>query len=180
MMKLPIPEVISTPRLELRRLKYEDADEIFYTYASKPEATRFVSWPTHRRLSDTRTFLHYAIPAWDLGTDYSMAIRIPGINRFIGTFGILNDQGKIQFGYALGPSHWGQGYATEVCKVMMDLLRTMPEVFRIGTLVDVENIASSKVLLKAGLVEEARLSRWMRFANQGNEPRDCILYRLPI
>jgi hypothetical protein len=42
-MKLPVPHLITTPRLELQRLKYEDADEIFYTYASKPEVTRFVS-----------------------------------------------------------------------------------------------------------------------------------------
>jgi ribosomal-protein-alanine N-acetyltransferase len=63
---------------------------------------------------------------------------------------------------------------------MMNLLRKLDGVYRINTLVDVDNIASSKVLLKAGLVEEARLSKWMRFINQGNEPRDCILYRLPL
>jgi ribosomal-protein-alanine N-acetyltransferase len=75
-MKLPVPHLITTPRLELQRLKYEDADEIFYTYASKPEVTRFVSWPTHERLSDTRRFLEYAISAWDAGTDYSYAVWI--------------------------------------------------------------------------------------------------------
>jgi [ribosomal protein S5]-alanine N-acetyltransferase len=179
-MKLPIPQLITTQRLELQRLKYEDADEIFYTYASKPEATRFVSWPTHQRLSDTRSFLQYAIPAWDAGTDHSFGIRIPGANRFIGTFGLLNDTGKIQFGYALGPNFWGQGYATEACTAIMDLLRKMEGIYRINTLVDVDNVASSRVLLKAGLVEEARLPKWMRFVNQGNEPRDCILYRLPL
>lgn len=178
--KLPIPHLIATPRLELQRLKYEDADEIFYTYASKPEVTRFVSWPTHQKLSDTRRFLEYAIAAWEAGTDYSYGIRMPVVNRFIGTFGILHDNGKVQFGYALGSNYWGQGYATEVCTTMMELLRKIDGVYRVNTLVDVDNVASSKVLLKAGLVEEARLSKWMRFVNQGNEPRDCILYRLPL
>jgi ribosomal-protein-alanine N-acetyltransferase len=179
-MKLLISPQITTRRLELHRLKYEDADEIFYTYASKPECTRYVSWPMHRSLTDTRQFLKYAIPAWEAGTDYSFAIRQSGINRFIGTFGVLNDGGKIQFGYALGVVHWGQGYATEVCSKMMAVLKEVPGIYRIGTLVDVDNVASSKVLLKSGLIEEARLIRWMRFVNQENEPKDCILYRLPL
>src|SRR5690349_11851377 len=118
-MKLPIPSVIHTQRLELRQLKYEDADEVFYTYASKPEATRYVAWPTHTRVADTRRFLDYAVSAWKEGTDYSFGIRLKATNRFIGTFGIVNDQGKIQFGYALGPNFWGNGYATEVCVKMM-------------------------------------------------------------
>ncbi len=180
MSSLPIPELITTPRLVIRRLRYEDADEIFYTYASKPEATKFVSWPMHQTIKDTRSFLSYVLPAWDNGNDYSFSIRLPGLNRFIGTFGIMNDEGKIQFGYALGPLYWGNGYATEACKEMMSMLRTVPGIYRVGTLVDVENVASSRVLVKAGLIEEARLSRWMRFVKQGNEPKDCILYRLPL
>jgi ribosomal-protein-alanine N-acetyltransferase len=179
-MKLPISPKINTQRLELRRLKYEDADEIFYTYASKPEATKFVSWPTHRKLTDTRAFLEYTIHAWETGTDYSFAIRVPGSNRFIGTFGLMNDEGKVQFGYALGPNYWGQGYATEVCRAMMTLLKGINGLYRVGTLVDVENVASSRVLLKSGLIEEARLPMWMRFVNQDNQPKDCILYRLPL
>lgn len=180
MSSLPIPELITTPRLVIGRLRYEDADEIFYTYASKPEATRYVSWPTHRRIADTRAFLSYARAAWDIGSDYSFSIRLPNHNRLIGTFGLMHERGKIQFGYAFGPLHWGNGYATEVCTHMLTLLRDMPEIYRIGTLVDVENVASSRVLLKSGLVEEARLSKWMRFVNQGDAPKDCILYRLPL
>jgi len=33
------------------------------------------------------------------------------------------------------------------------------------------------VLRKCGMVEEARLPKWFRFINQGNEPKDCILFR---
>ena len=169
-----------TSRLAIRRLRYEDADEIFYTYASKPEATQYVSWPTHQSIKDTRAFLDFAVKGWTQGHDFSFSIRLPGLNRLIGTFGIIYDDGKIQFGYALGPLYRGQGYATEVCTAMMGILRQTAGIYRIGTLVDVDNVASSRVLLKAGLVEEARLLKWMRFINQGNEPKDCILYRLPL
>lgn len=178
-MKLSIPEAVSTERLILRRLRYEEAEEIFYGYASKPEATQFVVWPTHRKIEDTRNFLAYAIPAWDAGTDFSFSIRLIDGARYIGSFGIMNDHGKIQFGYAISPAHWNKGYATEATIQMMKMLKSLNGIYRIGTLVDIDNASSSRVLLKAGLVEEARLTKWMRFVNQSNQPKDCILYKIP-
>jgi [ribosomal protein S5]-alanine N-acetyltransferase len=179
MIHLLLPEKIETSRLILQRQKYEDAEEIFYTYASKPEATKYMSWPTHQRVTDTREYLKYAVQGWNLGIDYSFGIRLKETNQLIGSFGVLNDMGKLQFGYILSPTQWGNGYATEVCKVMMPMLRVLPGVFRIGTFVDIDNIASANVLLKSGLMEEARLAKWFRFVNQGNEAKDCILFRLP-
>ena len=180
MVRLLLPEKIETQRLLLQRLKYEDAEEIFYTYASKPECTKYMAWPTHRSIDDTRSFLAYAMHSWRTGTDHSFSIRLKDSNRLIGSFGIMNDDGKIQFGYIISPTQWGQGYATEVCKKMMERLKSEPNVFRIGTFVDVDNLASIRVLLKSGLVEEARLKRWFRFINQDNQPKDCVLFRLDV
>ena len=179
-MKLAIPEQIETERLVLLRLKYEDAEEIFYSYASKPEATKFMLWPTHRSLADTRIFLRFAANGWNAGTDYSFGIRSKQFNRFIGSCGLLHDEGRIQFGYVLSPTHWGRGYATEVCWKLMAIVKVIPEVYRVSTFVDAENIASAKVLLKSGLVEEAKLEKWYRFVNQDNQPKDCLLFRLPL
>ena len=75
MMPLVLPEQIETKRLMLKRLRYEDAEEIFYTYASKPEATKYVSWPTHQGIGDTRKYVAYAIQAWNRGIDYTFGIR---------------------------------------------------------------------------------------------------------
>jgi [ribosomal protein S5]-alanine N-acetyltransferase len=178
--RLNFPEKIETERLLLRRLRYEDAEEIFYTYASKPEATRYMAWPTHQSVEDTRSFLRYAIHSWNQGTDYSFSIRLKDSEKLIGSFGLIHDHGKIQFGYILSPSAWGNGYATEACTRMMKMLQAFPSLFRIGTFVDSANTASIRVLLKSGLVEEARLEKWFRFVNQGNEPKDCLLLRLPL
>jgi [ribosomal protein S5]-alanine N-acetyltransferase len=179
MVHLDLPEKIETERLLLQRLRYEDAEEIFYTYASKPEATKYMAWPTHKRVEDTRGFVRYAIDAWNLGLDYSFSIRLKQTNKFIGSFGVIHENGRIQFGYVLSPTEWGRGYATETVQKMMTVLKTFPSLFRIGTFVDVDNTASINVLKKCGLVEEARLSRWYRFVNQSNQPKDCILFRLP-
>lgn len=178
MIKLEMPEKIVTERLTMERLRREDAEEIFYSYASKPEATKYASWPTHQSIDQTRDFLRYADEAWGLGLDFSYGLRIAPTGKFIGSFGALHENGKIQFGYVISPSEWGQGYATEACATMMKLFGSMPSLYRIGTFVDAENIASIRVLQKCGLVEEARLPRWFRFVNQDDRPKDCVLFRL--
>lgn len=179
MVQLRLPEQLSTERLLLQRLRYEDAEEIFYTYASKPEVTRFVAWPTHQTVDDTRGFLRYAVHAWNQGTDCSYTIRVKENNRLAGSFGVMNDNGVLQFGYFFSPTHWGKGYATEVCRMMMPLLKKQDGIRRIHTFVDVDNVASAKVLRKSGLVEEEIKKDWFRFINQG-KVKDCHLFYFPL
>ena len=180
MVKLYLPKQLFTERLSIQKLRYEDAEEIFYSYASKEEATRYMSWPTHQSMEDTKSFLKYATEGWEAGTDYSYSIRLINNARLIGSFGVINESRSLQFGYILSPTQWGNGYATEVCKSMMQLLRSHKGVFRIQTFTDVDNIASAKVLLKSGLVEEARLKNWYRFVNQENQAKDCIHFKLVL
>ena len=178
MIRLNLPEKIETDRLILKRLRYEDAEEIFYTYASKPEVTKYLAFPTHQSVADARNFLEYVIGAWDSGAEYAFGIRLKKDHRFIGSIGFINENGKVQFGYALSPNFWNQGIITEACQAALELLKQQKDIYRIWTFIDAENEASGKVLQKCGLVEEARLTKWFRFVNQGNQPKDCILYVL--
>jgi len=178
MVRLNLPERIETEQLVLQRLKYEDAEELFYSYASKPEATKYLAFPTHQTVDDARKFITYAIPAWDDGTEYVFGIRLKRDNRFIGSLGFINEDGKVQFGYSISPTFWSQGFTTEACRAVLAILKKQRDVYRIWTFIDAENEASGKVLIKCGLVEEARLTKWFRFINQDNEPKDCVLYVL--
>lgn len=171
-----MPAKIETERLLLQRLKYEDAEEIFYTYASKPEATKYLAWITHRSVDDTRAYLRYAVESWNYGIDYSYSIRLKNL-LLIGSIGVLHDHGRVQLGYVISPTHWNKGYTTEACRHVLQILKSFGDLYRIGTFVDMENIASIKVLQKCGMVEEARLEKWFRFVNQNNQPKDCILFR---
>lgn len=176
---LPIPEKIETERLVLTRFRHEDAAEIFYTYASKPECTKFVSWPTHQTIKDTRAYLNQTALGWKQGDDYAFAVRQKVNNRLIGGCGFLLDNGKAQIGYVFGSLHWGNGFATEITRKLIELLREQSSLLRIGSFIDSENLASASVLQKAGMVEEAYLKNWFQFPNQGNAFKDCILYKMP-
>ncbi len=175
-----IPARLETTRLVLCRLQHEDAEEIFYTYASKPECTRYVTWPTHQSIRDTRDYLTRTIRGWNQGLDFSFGIRLKSTYRLIGSCGFLNDAGKAQIGYILGPLHWGQGYATEATIALIRLLTTTPEIYRIGSFVDLDNHASTRVLIKAGMQPETVLKEWCHFPNQSNHPRDCLLFNFPL
>ena len=177
MIRLSMPAKIETERLLLQRLRYEDAEEIFYAYASKPQATRFLSWATHQSVDETRKYLDNAVERWNSGTDYAYSIRLKN-GVLIGSIGIVNDDGKIQFGYVISPVHWGNGYTTEACLRLLSIVKSTSGLYRIGTFVDAENVASIRVLLKCGFIEEARLPKWFRFVNQGNQPKDCLFFRL--
>jgi [ribosomal protein S5]-alanine N-acetyltransferase len=175
-----LPARIESQRLMLERLKYEDAEEIFYTYASKPEATKYLPWPTHNRVEDTRQFLSLAAMGWEQGLSFSYGIRLKNTHRLIGSFGVVNNELEIQFGYVLSPTQWGRGYATEACQTMVNLLAKTPGLKKLSTFVDAENIASVRVLQKSGLVHEGTFTDWFHFVNQGARAKDCILMHLPL
>ncbi|MGC3946070.1 MAG: GNAT family N-acetyltransferase [Chryseolinea sp.] len=155
-----ISQNIFTTRLELRRLQPSDAEEVFYSYGSKPEVGRYLTWPTHQTVTDTRSFLQHVEQTWMLGLEFTFGLRLKEQNRLIGSLGIQNDDGRLEIGYVLTPTFWGQGYATEACTAMVNYLKDLPRVYRIQSFVDAENTASAKVLLKSGFIEEARLPKW--------------------
>jgi [ribosomal protein S5]-alanine N-acetyltransferase len=180
MVTLSIPSKLTSDRLIFQRLRYEDAEEIFYTYASKPVATRFVSWKTHKSVDDTRLFLSYAIRAWNEDKEYSFSVRLRNSNRLIGSIGVINDSGRVQFGYIFSPTQWNRGYATEACRRILEHLKTEKHITKITTFVDVDNKASIQVLKNCGLREEGIFSQWFKFPNQDDQSKDCLLFHYPL
>lgn len=180
MIPLLLPEKLETERLVLQKLRYEDADEIFYTYASKPEATRFVGWKTHQSTSDTISYLHYTLNLWKKQVEFSYSIRQKGSNRLVGSLGIINQEGNIHFGYIFSPTQWNQGFATEAVKVILQELISKPGIIKIETFVDTENLNSIRVLEKCGLQKVELRKNGFRFPNQDDQWKDCYLFSLPL
>lgn len=58
--------------------------------------------------------------------------------------------GVVELGYGIVPSHQGRGYATEAVKAMVALAWSDPQVRAVTANTDLDNIASQRVLEKAG------------------------------
>ena len=73
---------------------------------------------------------------------------------------------------------WGQGYASEALRAVVDLARRLG-VVRLYALCHVEHPASSRVLDKCGFAREGVLRRHSEFPNlTPHEPCDVFCYAL--
>ncbi|MBI1832817.1 MAG: GNAT family N-acetyltransferase, partial [Planctomycetes bacterium] len=75
---------------------------------------------------------------------------------------LLDDLGEVDIGYRFLPAYWGQGLATETCRPIIEYGFTQLKLARILGLVDLENVASVRVLEKLGLtfVEMINYRTW--------------------
>ena len=88
-------------------------------------------------------------------------------------FNVLAPYGKtLEMGYALLPEERGKGYCTEAAKIMVDYLFLSKDIACVQATTDVGNVASQKVLEKAGFKKEGTLRR--RFFSNG-EWRDTVM-----
>jgi RimJ/RimL family protein N-acetyltransferase len=70
----------------------------------------------------------------------------------------------------------GSSFGTEVACAMVALAATLNGVYRLWATCDVENVASARVLEKAGLAQEGILRRWAKRPNISSVPRDAFVY----
>ena len=81
-----------------------------------------------------------------------------------------------EIGYRMEPSERRKGYTTEAVRLLIDYIFTAKrEVERIGSVIDVENVPSQRVLEKNGFKREAELRK--RFYNKG-QYRNEYMYSL--
>ena len=83
---------------------------------------------------------------------------------------------EVEVGYVLARPYWGKGYMTEVLCAIIEWALAQPDIFRVQAVCDVENIASARVMEKAGMTREGTLRRYVSHPNLSNEPRDAYIY----
>jgi RimJ/RimL family protein N-acetyltransferase len=95
---------------------------------------------------------------------------------FIVHFFVLHVAGKqLEIGYSLAPSERGKGYCTEAVNLMLDYLFLSKDSMRIQAQTDARNVASQRVLEKAGFKKEGTLRK--NFFMRGNWT-DTLLYSI--
>ena len=71
---------------------------------------------------------------------------------------------RAEIGYALGSKYWGKGIVTSVVKMVVStIFGEWPNLERLEALVEVENLASQRVLEKSGFQKEGVLRKYEFF-----------------
>lgn len=161
--------------ISLRRIEVEDASALFAA-ANHPEVMQYMDWLRPTDVAETTAHLRKAETAWTEATEFQWAILKRTTSELVGTISCRPRAHLADFGYFLGRSHWGKGYASEAVARVVDLLFLQLDIVRVWATADAANDKSRRVLERAGL----RLEGIMRMAtyrpNLGGAPRDTALY----
>ena len=87
-------------------------------------------------------------------------------------------QKGVDLGYVLAQEAWGQGYMTEALQAVLGAALASDRINRVKAICDLENVASQRVMEKAGMKEEHREQRHEVHPNLGAEPRECVTYSI--
>src|SRR5579884_2069596 len=147
---------IPTPRLVLRDLVTEDLDAV-HAFRSDPEVARY-SEPLLENVERTATWLDEVMfhNRQRPRSAYNLAISLKDTGQVIGWIGIGDSErypskGELSFGYTLNRAQWGKGYATEAASAVVDFGFSALGGTRVSAWCWEENVASARVLEKAGL-----------------------------
>jgi [ribosomal protein S5]-alanine N-acetyltransferase len=172
------PTTLKTERLRLRKVKLADAEAIFRRYAQDPEVTKYVSWRAHKDIEETRDFLRSCLLAWEVGNAFHWVIERLEDKQVIGMISVRAGGEKWELGYVLARVHWKRGYMTEAVQGIIAWAMRQKDIYRIWAVCDVDNLASARVMEKAGMQREGVLRRWSVHPNISAEPRDSYCYAI--
>lgn len=173
--RLTPPARIETERLVLRRVEQTDAPTIFERWGSDADVTRYLSWETHDVVDHAVGYVRYALQAWEMGSEFVWMIEDEAGELLGGiSFGVIGH--RANFGYVLSKKAWGNGYAVEALSGLVGWLEEQASFRRLEAYCSTENLASRRVLEKAGFTHEGTLRNWMVFPNLGDEPRDVDMF----
>lgn len=161
-------EGMKTDRLAFRKLTLEDKEAIFH-YASDPEVTKYVLYPTHTSLEDSITFIHQTMMKYDKNEVSCWGVTLLKTKQLIGTADFIwwnTDHRKAEIGYCFSKEYWNQGYATEALMGLITFGFTCMDLNRVETRCFEENEASARVMQKAGMTHEGLLREALYAKNQ--------------
>lgn len=176
-MKAPLQ--LETDRLILAAPAAADADAIFDRYASDPDVTRYLGWPRHRAVTDTRAFVAFSEAEWQRWPAGPYLIWSRAGGRLLGGTGLGFERAdEAVTGYVLAKDAWGKGYATEALRAMVDVSRRI-DLLRIYALCHPQHVASWRVLEKCGFTRDWSWSSRTEFPNlDPGALQDVLRYEL--
>jgi [ribosomal protein S5]-alanine N-acetyltransferase len=150
---------LETPRLVLRALSLDDADDIF-AYASDSEVTRYTIFERHLSSKTTTEWLRSVIDTYRDGHPGPWGMELRSSRRLIGACGFRNwetQHGCAEMGYTVTRAYWNQGYASEAVRALIAFGFEHMNLNRIEARAVPANLGSTRVMEKAGMKFEGVL-----------------------
>ena len=169
---------LETFRLLMREFVESDWPAVL-AYQRDPRYLRYYPWHD-RTEADARAFVNRFLQ-WQEEEPrrlFQLALVLKSDNTLIGNCGIRRKSGndwEADLGYELSPQHWGNGYATEAARALVDFGFRELDLSRISSWCIADNTPSARVLERLGFRQEGRLRRNEYFKGRW---WDTLLYAL--
>nr|WP_230980417.1 GNAT family N-acetyltransferase [Oryzicola mucosus] len=150
---------IRTPRLKLRHARETDLEPL-HLLLSDARAMAYWSTEPHASLDMTREWLGRMI---DIEPDEGEDFIVEHDGRVIGKAGLYRFP---EIGYLFHPDVWGQGFATEALRSILDRAFTVHRLPSVIADVDPRNTASLALLARLGFGETGRAERTFEIAGR--------------
>ena len=158
---------IRTQRLTLRPFRTDDAPAMFTNWASDPEVTKYLTWPTHTSVDISQWVCNDWVSHYNETDYYQWAIVFDG--QPIGSIAVVHHDekvGKAEVGYCIGRTWWHRGVVSEALQAVIGYLFDREGYQRIEARHDPRNPHSGSVMRKCGMQYEGT-HRQSNVNNQG-------------
>ena len=142
--------IFKTDNLTLRLWRESDA-ECLYHFAKNPKIGPIAGWPPHQSVEDSLNIIKtvfskretYAVVHDDIPIGCVGLLFHPDTNHWWG-------EGSAELGYWIAEEYWGNGYACEASRVLVERAFNELDVDKIYASYRCENTQSKRVLEKLG------------------------------
>lgn len=178
-MKEPTTKTLESDRLILRKFKMDDAEGMYNNWASDPECNKYLNWNLHKSMEETKALIRLWINEYDNGS-CNWVVELKDSGEIIGSISvmtILKKHSTAELGYCYGSKYWGNGYATEALRAVIEYLLTECDFYLVEARHISGNPASGRVMEKAGMHKDAVL-RDRRINKHTGERNDSVIYSI--
>ena len=148
---------IETSRLILRRAVREDAEPMFRNWASDPEVTKYLTWPTYEKVETAYSILDMWISEYEKPNYYQWMVELKELGEPIGSISAVRQNDRVEeaeIGYCIGSQWWHRGIMTEALSAVIAYLFTEVGMNRVAARHDPNNPRSGGVMRKCGMKYE--------------------------
>jgi ribosomal-protein-alanine N-acetyltransferase len=150
---------LETERLFLRRIDTIDVDAVL-ELRGNPQTMKYIPRPLAKTKEDALEHIAMINEKIDDNIAINWVITLkdnPQLIGIIGHYRIQTENYRAEIGYMILPQYHGKGIAAEAIKAVVEYGFEEMQLHSIEAIIDPENQASEKVLLKSGFVKEAHI-----------------------